>query len=431
METIPPNEFQCPITLEVMTDPVVCSDGHTYERKAILKWIEQSSRANRQGRATSPKTAVLLDNHNLLPNYSIKSQIIAWKEQLKNNSTTVAASTAAIESVTEQLQQLLNSIIKQNLYEMMAVSLLISSMCLSLHCNIYNILFFLLISTYITVEIITYEHSEAILKLSLTILAMNQYNSIILIVLVILAVVTYYYSFYFKVYCIGLLLTGLLKVTIMKDNSYPLYFILNVIRITGFCYYCINYKEFRESWRLILFLGVFAVLYFIRKQDKVNSKLLQLLNSLLMITWSCIVCFGTEVFEYGLFKLLNILQSVASIYIQEYSTKYEKTIANLELWIAVLYIVVISFYSQLFLSTKLSMLIECILLLYDYSWYNAKSSTSITQLPIALGLVSLAMLSLQAIIQQRPDLFIRIVLIMISKASLVQKSKAGNVLSTA
>ena len=29
----------CPITHEVMEDPVVCADGHSYERAAITQWL--------------------------------------------------------------------------------------------------------------------------------------------------------------------------------------------------------------------------------------------------------------------------------------------------------------------------------------------------------------------------------------------------------
>ena len=31
----PPDDFHCPITLAVMTDPVIASDGFSYERAAI------------------------------------------------------------------------------------------------------------------------------------------------------------------------------------------------------------------------------------------------------------------------------------------------------------------------------------------------------------------------------------------------------------
>ena len=30
-----PKEYKCPISMELMDDPVVCSDGHTYNRTSI------------------------------------------------------------------------------------------------------------------------------------------------------------------------------------------------------------------------------------------------------------------------------------------------------------------------------------------------------------------------------------------------------------
>lgn len=35
-----PNEYLCPITMEIMVDPVIAMDGHTYERVAIENWLQ-------------------------------------------------------------------------------------------------------------------------------------------------------------------------------------------------------------------------------------------------------------------------------------------------------------------------------------------------------------------------------------------------------
>ena len=37
-------EFECPLTLELMEDPVVAADGNTYERAAI-EWAAEQRRA--------------------------------------------------------------------------------------------------------------------------------------------------------------------------------------------------------------------------------------------------------------------------------------------------------------------------------------------------------------------------------------------------
>lgn len=63
----------CPITLEIYLDPVVASDGHVYEREAIMRCM--------RSRSISPITREVL-NKELYPCYKIKSQV---DEYLKLN----------------------------------------------------------------------------------------------------------------------------------------------------------------------------------------------------------------------------------------------------------------------------------------------------------------------------------------------------------
>ena len=69
----PPDAFVCPITQELMDDPVMAFDGHTYERRAIESWLKR--------RHTSPKTGEELTTAVLLPNHAIRGQIVEWREQ--------------------------------------------------------------------------------------------------------------------------------------------------------------------------------------------------------------------------------------------------------------------------------------------------------------------------------------------------------------
>ena len=57
----------CPITAEIMTDPVSTSDGFTYEREAITEWLRTKD--------TSPKTGAKLESTTLIPNFSLRSII--------------------------------------------------------------------------------------------------------------------------------------------------------------------------------------------------------------------------------------------------------------------------------------------------------------------------------------------------------------------
>ncbi|KAI3930115.1 hypothetical protein MKX01_036636 [Papaver californicum] len=68
-----PDDFRCPISLELMKDPVIVSTGQTYERTCIQKWLDA-------GHKTCPKTQQTLSHTALTPNYVLKSLIAQWCE---------------------------------------------------------------------------------------------------------------------------------------------------------------------------------------------------------------------------------------------------------------------------------------------------------------------------------------------------------------
>lgn len=68
-----PDDFRCPISLELMKDPVIVSTGQTYERSCIQKWLDA-------GHKTCPKTQQTLLHTALTPNYVLKSLIAFWCE---------------------------------------------------------------------------------------------------------------------------------------------------------------------------------------------------------------------------------------------------------------------------------------------------------------------------------------------------------------
>ncbi|NWI53425.1 WSDU1 protein, partial [Calyptomena viridis] len=68
-----PDEFLCPITRELMKDPVIAADGYSYEREAMELWI--SSR-----RRSSPMTNLPLPSLLLTPNRTLKMAIARWLE---------------------------------------------------------------------------------------------------------------------------------------------------------------------------------------------------------------------------------------------------------------------------------------------------------------------------------------------------------------
>ncbi|CAN6878084.1 unnamed protein product [Brassica oleracea] len=61
-------DLLCPISLEIMTDPVVIETGHTYDRSSITKWFGS-------GNITCPKTGKILTSTELVDNVSVSHVI--------------------------------------------------------------------------------------------------------------------------------------------------------------------------------------------------------------------------------------------------------------------------------------------------------------------------------------------------------------------
>ena len=65
-------EYLCPITLEIMREPVVAADGRTYERVAITNWLLTHD--------VSPVTNLPMSSSNLIPNIQLKNLISKLSE---------------------------------------------------------------------------------------------------------------------------------------------------------------------------------------------------------------------------------------------------------------------------------------------------------------------------------------------------------------
>ncbi|KAM9235999.1 WD repeat, SAM and U-box domain-containing protein 1 isoform 4-T4 [Leptosomus discolor] len=68
-----PDEFLCPITRELMKDPVIAADGYSYEKEAMENWISNKRRS-------SPMTNLPLHSLLLTPNRTLKMAISRWLE---------------------------------------------------------------------------------------------------------------------------------------------------------------------------------------------------------------------------------------------------------------------------------------------------------------------------------------------------------------
>eukprot|EP00658_Telonema_sp_P-2_P040709 TRINITY_DN29106_c0_g1_i1.p1 TRINITY_DN29106_c0_g1~~TRINITY_DN29106_c0_g1_i1.p1 ORF type:complete len:249 (+),score=53.32 TRINITY_DN29106_c0_g1_i1:82-828(+) len=65
----------CPITYAAFVDPVVCMDGHTYEREAIEEWLKHHD--------TSPLTNAVLPSRMVVPNYALLKELDMLREQAR------------------------------------------------------------------------------------------------------------------------------------------------------------------------------------------------------------------------------------------------------------------------------------------------------------------------------------------------------------
>lgn len=65
---VAPSSFYCPISMELMNDPVMVATGHTYDRVCIERWLQQGNR-------TCPVTGMRLRHLELTPNFALRNAI--------------------------------------------------------------------------------------------------------------------------------------------------------------------------------------------------------------------------------------------------------------------------------------------------------------------------------------------------------------------
>eukprot|EP00300_Choanocystis_sp_HF-7_P006000 c14418_g1_i1.p1 GENE.c14418_g1_i1~~c14418_g1_i1.p1 ORF type:complete len:617 (+),score=106.06 c14418_g1_i1:54-1853(+) len=77
-----PSSFYCPITSDIMEDPVITDDGQTYDRESISRWFQEHD--------TSPLTGLRLPNKRLIPNIALRRGIDEWKSTQQGTSEAAA-----------------------------------------------------------------------------------------------------------------------------------------------------------------------------------------------------------------------------------------------------------------------------------------------------------------------------------------------------
>ena len=69
-KAIPPARFFCPITTELMVDPVMDCHGHNFERASILDWLGRSN--------VCPLSREVIVKELLFPNLALREEISEW-----------------------------------------------------------------------------------------------------------------------------------------------------------------------------------------------------------------------------------------------------------------------------------------------------------------------------------------------------------------
>nr|WPO07351.1 LaPUB22 [Larix kaempferi] len=67
-----PSYFICPISMQIMRDPITVCTGITYDRESMEKWIYSC------GKNTCPATMQVMPNYDMIPNHTLRRLIQGW-----------------------------------------------------------------------------------------------------------------------------------------------------------------------------------------------------------------------------------------------------------------------------------------------------------------------------------------------------------------
>ncbi|KAL5540582.1 hypothetical protein UlMin_043531 [Ulmus minor] len=97
-----PEEFKCPISRELMRDPVILATGQTYDRAFIERWLNEGNR-------TCPQTQQVLPHTNLIPNKLVRGMIFHWC----NERGIEIPRDTNVEVITKDEREYLNSLLEK------------------------------------------------------------------------------------------------------------------------------------------------------------------------------------------------------------------------------------------------------------------------------------------------------------------------------
>ncbi|KAM7265108.1 hypothetical protein ACFE04_002791 [Oxalis oulophora] len=132
-----PDDFKCPISLEIMSDPVILPSGHTFDRSSIQRWLDSGHRSCPITKLPLPEHPCLIPNHalrSMISNYSpFSSSSISQQHTTNpdhNSQTHVAILISDVSPMSSKLESLcqlvkrskLDSVFRRQLTESGVVS---------------------------------------------------------------------------------------------------------------------------------------------------------------------------------------------------------------------------------------------------------------------------------------------------------------------
>ncbi|KAG5010515.1 hypothetical protein AAZX31_07G173600 [Glycine max] len=109
MDSHLPDHFKCPISLEIMSDPVILSSGHTFDRSSIQRWLDAGHRTCPITKLPLPDHPALIPNHalrSLISNYAFLSPLHHTVSQPEALISTLASNSSSSDSKIEALKHL-------------------------------------------------------------------------------------------------------------------------------------------------------------------------------------------------------------------------------------------------------------------------------------------------------------------------------------
>lgn len=91
--------FMCPLTKQVMHDPVTIETGQTFEREAILKWFRECRDSGRK--PTCPLTQAELRSTDISPSIALRNVIDEWRARNEDKELDKAFASLAAQAAVD------------------------------------------------------------------------------------------------------------------------------------------------------------------------------------------------------------------------------------------------------------------------------------------------------------------------------------------